>query len=300
MLYDGGFLLVAVLVALVITSVLKAPRGPISRLFSLPPLVHIGRISYGLYLWHWPVILFLTSARTGASGFGLLTLRLTVSLALAELSFWALEKPILARTFPMPRLMAVALAAMVAFVAVAGPWIAVPRAGDGAAFASKLDTLAKSQEQHSKDLTKAVAKPVNPVTPPVASTAPATVPNLPGGTPAVTPNPVPAEPINMFLVGDSTAWSAALAVQDYQSQYKVNLFDGSRVGCGIAPGVGAGDGDQAPVKYGECWDWAQRWQQTVAAQHPTVSVMVLGHWEVVNRKVNGQVMHIGQPSTTAC
>ena len=291
-LYHGGFLLVAVLVALVIASLLKAPRGPVSRLFSLPPLVHIGRISYGLYLWHWPVILFFNAERTGVSGSGLLLLRVAISLSVAEVSFWCLETPILSRTFPRPRLVTVSLAAVVALVAVAGPLVAVPRAGGGAAFASKLDTLAKSQEQHSEDLTKPLA------TPPTASASPkaaAPVQTLPGGTPAATANPVPSEPVKLFLVGDSTAWSAALAVGSYQAQYKVNLVDGSRIGCGIAPGVGAGDGDQAPVKYGECWDWATRWQQSVAAQHPAVSLMVLGHWEVVNRKVNGTVMHIGQP-----
>jgi peptidoglycan/LPS O-acetylase OafA/YrhL len=293
-LYHGGFLVVAVLVALVITSLLKAPLGPVSRLFSLPPLVHIGRISYGLYLWHWPVILFFNAARTGASGSGLLLMRVLISLALAELSYRYLEQPILSRTFPRPRLVTVSLAAVVALVALAGPVIAVPRAGGGAAFASKLDKLAASQEKHSEDLTKPVATAPTASASPKAA-LPVKVPPVPGGKAVTTSNPVPAEPVKMFLVGDSTAWSAALAVQNYQSQYKVNLFDGSRIGCGIAPGVGAGDGDQAPVKYGECWDWATRWQQTVAAQHPTVSVMVLGHWEVVNRKVNGKVMHVGQP-----
>jgi peptidoglycan/LPS O-acetylase OafA/YrhL len=301
MLYHGGFLLVAVLVALIIASLLKAPRGPVSRLFSLPPLVHIGRISYGLYLWHWPVILFFNAQRTGMSGFGLLVLRITLALALAELSYWYLEQPIIAGVFPNPRLVTAGLAALVAFVAVAGPWVAVPRSSGAnqAAFASKLDSLAKSQEKHSAELAKPVATPPS-VSPkvsasPKVSKAPTPKQVLPGGVPEATPNPLPAEPIKMFLVGDSTAWSAGLAMHDLTASYKVNLLDGSRVGCGIAPGVGAGDGDQAPVKYGECWDWATRWQQTVAAQHPTVSLMVLGHWEVVNRKVNGKVMHIGQP-----
>ena len=33
--------------------------GPAVRLFSLPPLVYLGKISYGTYLWHWPVIVLL-------------------------------------------------------------------------------------------------------------------------------------------------------------------------------------------------------------------------------------------------
>jgi peptidoglycan/LPS O-acetylase OafA/YrhL len=311
LLYHGGFLVVAVLVALVLASLLRAPLGPVSRLFQLPPLVHIGRISYGLYLWHWPVILFFTATRTGLSGSGLLALRIGIAFALAELSYWCVERPILERTFrnpfPTRRIAVVAVAGFVAFVAIAGPFLAVPRSGGsgGASFASKLDTLAQKQEQHSDQLTKKAATPsaaASPAPKASASAAPkvsAPPAKLPGGVPPIDPNPVPAEPISMLLVGDSTAWSAGLAVENETAAWKVNLIDGSRVGCGIAPGVGAGDGDQAPVKYGECWDFAQRWQQTVAAQHPTVSVLVLGHWEVVNRKVDGKVMHIGQPGYDA-
>ena len=40
------------------------PRGPVRALLSLAPLVWIGTISYGLYLWHWPVLLVLTPGRT--------------------------------------------------------------------------------------------------------------------------------------------------------------------------------------------------------------------------------------------
>jgi hypothetical protein len=101
--------------------------------------------------------------------------------------------------------------------------------------------------------------------------------------------------LNVLLVGDSTAWSADLALQDRAYAWKVNLINAARIGCGIAPGAGAGDGDQAPVKYGECWNWPTQWQQTVAVQRPDISLVVLGHWEVVNRNVNGKVMHIGQP-----
>ena len=295
LLYRGGFLVVALVVAILLAALVKAPRGPISRLLSLPPLVHIGRISYGLYLWHWPVILFATASRTGLHGSNLLAFRLVASLTLAELSYGLVERPILSGGIRGRRLAIVSLVAAVGLVGVAGPWSAVARAGggNGASVASKLDSLAKVQERDSSALTKKRVTAVKPTTPSVTSTS--TAEKLPGGAPAVVPNPVPAEPVNAVLFGDSTAWTAALALQGMGPAWKVNLINASHIGCGIAPGVGAGDGDQAPVKYGECWTWPQDWLKTVQVQKPDISLVVLGHWETVNRKVGNVVMHIGQP-----
>jgi peptidoglycan/LPS O-acetylase OafA/YrhL len=299
LLYRGGFLVVAVLVALVIASLIRAPRGPVSRLLGLAPVAHIGRISYGLYLWHWPVILFFNGARTGLIGPALLCTRIGISLALAELSYWLMERPILAGFMPGRRLAAVGLVGVIMLAGIAGPWSVLPRASgaNDANFASKLDAMAQKQNAETQRLIRQRVtlpkKPVpTPAPPPVYSKTPGQLPN---GVPYVPPNPVPAEPLNVLLVGDSTAWSANLALQDRAYAWKINLINAARIGCGIAPGAGAGDGDQAPVKYGECWNWPQEWQQTVAVQRPDVSLVVLGHWEVVNRNVNGKVVHIGQP-----
>ena len=40
-----------------------APRSLVVRLLELPPLPQWGRISYGVYLWYWPVLLVLTGQR---------------------------------------------------------------------------------------------------------------------------------------------------------------------------------------------------------------------------------------------
>ena len=76
----------------------------------------MGRISYGLYLWHWPVYLTLTQTRTGLDGFWLLALRVAVSVGLAALSFYALERPIRAGTFRLPKPQIVAIAVVSALV----------------------------------------------------------------------------------------------------------------------------------------------------------------------------------------
>jgi SGNH domain (fused to AT3 domains) len=59
---------------------------------SARPLVAIGLRSYSLYLWHWPVRVFV-APRPGLHGVALFALRLPVSVVLAEISFRVVERP---------------------------------------------------------------------------------------------------------------------------------------------------------------------------------------------------------------
>ena len=92
MLYRGGFSLVAVAAAGMIAGAMT--RGPVRTLLAVPPLPAIGLISYGLYLWHWPIYVWLSPDRTGLAGHRLLALRLVVTFAVAILSFRLVERPI--------------------------------------------------------------------------------------------------------------------------------------------------------------------------------------------------------------
>lgn len=92
-LYRGGFLAVALCTAAVIAAVMQ-PGSPVGRLLGVRPLVLLGLISYGAYLYHWPLFLLLTESQTGASPVVLFGLRITATLSLATLSLVLLERPI--------------------------------------------------------------------------------------------------------------------------------------------------------------------------------------------------------------
>ena len=72
------------------------PPGPglVSKFLSIPFLRWAGLISYGLYLYHWPIFLFLDEERTGLSTTPLFVVRMAVTLVIALASYFLLEQPI--------------------------------------------------------------------------------------------------------------------------------------------------------------------------------------------------------------
>ena len=119
-LYEGGFFLMGLIAVVSIASAAGDQTTVVNRALSWKPLVWIGSISYGLYLWHWPIFVFLDENRTQIEGYPLLALRLAVTFVVAALSFYFVEKPVRrtdfsARRFALPILGATVLAAVLFF-----------------------------------------------------------------------------------------------------------------------------------------------------------------------------------------
>ena len=93
-LYRGGFVIAAVLVAVVIASITQPKYGPLGHVLALKPLRFIGLISYGLYLWHWPVFIALSPTRVPLDGYALFAVRVAATLTIATLSYYLIEMPI--------------------------------------------------------------------------------------------------------------------------------------------------------------------------------------------------------------
>jgi peptidoglycan/LPS O-acetylase OafA/YrhL len=95
-MYRGGFSVAALSAVALVAALTTSPEGPIARALAARPLVAIGRISYGLYLWHWPIFLILAPQLTGFSAGATLVVRFTATFAAAVLSWVMLERPVLA------------------------------------------------------------------------------------------------------------------------------------------------------------------------------------------------------------
>ncbi|WP_420452573.1 acyltransferase family protein [Ilumatobacter sp.] len=92
-LYRGGLLALSIATALLVAVVVH-PASRLGELMGSAPLVWVGERSYGIYLWHLPVIAFTPDTVLGDEPVLLGTLQVVVSVGLAALSWTAVEDPI--------------------------------------------------------------------------------------------------------------------------------------------------------------------------------------------------------------
>jgi peptidoglycan/LPS O-acetylase OafA/YrhL len=65
------------------------------RIAAAPPVAWLGLVSYGVFLWHYPIVLKLSGGIGGASFLPLLAGTLAISIACAAGSYYALERPVM-------------------------------------------------------------------------------------------------------------------------------------------------------------------------------------------------------------
>ncbi len=102
-LYKGGFWLTELGALALIVCASQGQHSLVARALSWRPLRLLGTISYGVYLWHWPVNVFLSSERVHLHSFPLHALRFAVTFAIAGASYRFLERPIRRHGVPFGR-----------------------------------------------------------------------------------------------------------------------------------------------------------------------------------------------------
>jgi peptidoglycan/LPS O-acetylase OafA/YrhL len=187
-MFEGGFLLCAVLAAVVVADARLVDQGVLGRVLATPPLHFLGTISYGIYLWHWPIFVYLNGARTGLSEWPLDLVRVGLTLAVATASFFLVEQPIRRAQFRKRELV----------------WVA-PLAGLVAAFVMVVATIpAVADPAKVVGTTKVVATPGQAVA-------------GAGGYTDETPirlsaAPSASDPLRVMLLGDSVMHDASFGI----------------------------------------------------------------------------------------
>ncbi len=280
--YSGGFFLLGLSVAAVILAAVAAPASLVPRLLSFSPIRYVGRISYGLYIWHWPIFLWLDNGRTGLLGWQLFAVRVLVTFAVSVASFHLVERPIRMGTF----------------VSQWRAWLVVPAGVGGVVVAVVAATTGTS------------ALAAGPATAP-----PATVGT--GSTTVTTTSPATTAqgpPVKVLLFGDSVALTLGLGLGEPQveAKYGYTLWDQGILGCGVVDGpqveVKGARADTPPPCNGSTLTpgepvanqpYQNQWLDSLNQIKPNVVMLLAGRWEVVDRLYRGSWTNILNPTYAA-
>lgn len=93
----GGLLVVSMVTAVGLAGAVAVGDGWYRRIFASPVLVYLGMLTYGLYLWHWPVTLWLAEYAPQWGTPTRILVGSAITIAVASASFHLLEVPIMAR-----------------------------------------------------------------------------------------------------------------------------------------------------------------------------------------------------------
>ncbi len=268
--YRGGSVLFAVTVAVVIAAAMSG--GPVRGGLALPPLPWIGRISYGLYLWHWPLIVWLVPTRVDVSGPKLTLLRIAATFAAATASYYLVERPIRegahrrARTYAWLAPVGVTVAAFALVASAAGatpPPSYVLNIGDpircGHPQPAELQAARRENQRRGPlDL------------------------------------PSRARDLRLLLVGDSTACSLWPGLRVVGRANHLAVAQGSVFGCGVASGeITTTRGEQITPHSERCHQLGDDALRTMLPKaRPDVVVWMSG-WEKSDLVVDGETLVSG-------
>jgi len=261
-LFEGGYFLFALGVAVVILCVVTTQGASLSRSLGNPVFRYVGKISYGTYLWHVPLFALLSAERLHLAGYPLLAVRMAVTLVVASGSYYLVEEPIRrrrTRTFTEWRAWLLTATAFVGVVAVT--------------VAATLPTVAEAAGPVRVQGAEYVGPPVK-----VLVFGDSVAWRL--GFAMQASQPQSSYDVNI----DNGAIIGCGLLRS--SQY---LFYG----------VVHQEVPQCSTDVPANEQWPAQWKGDLAQFDPNVVVVLAGRWEVSDRLIDGHWLHIGQPAFDA-
>ncbi|NBW91825.1 MAG: acyltransferase, partial [Actinobacteria bacterium] len=269
-LYKGWLAVATVASMLIIAAVVRSGGSLIQKLFSFSLLVEIGRRSYGLYLWHWPIFV-VAGARLSSTR---LAYALTATVIVNEFVYQFIETPARKGAIGIwfkkrrelsavrRRLPFVFSAAVAALVGVSSVQLSGIQARDVSVDTGNTDVVF-----------------VAPTSVPVSVT---TVPNAP-----VTSTTLAKLPRRLLIVGDSQAHAVAIN-KPSGIEKTFTITDGSIDGCGVYDrGVGiGGESGKFRRNFANCAGFEKKWTKAATSSKADVALVIIGAWEVMDLQIN--------------
>ena len=266
-LYAGGFAAYSLLSVAVIAAAIQ-PKGVVRAVLSHSILRWIGRISYGAYVFHWPIYLTLTADRTGLGDVGLFALRLSITFALAALSLRWLENPVRRGQFLAGRAGLAALPVAFAVVWIAVSLVPKPQSS----FAVDLENL----DAYVDGFIRSHTPPTDPPPPTLSSEAP-----------------------RVAFFGDSTALRLGIGFHYAQEQTGAMHFSrgAARLGCGVVRKglIRTGSWEHREL---DCPGFQESWARAIRQEQPDIAVVMSASWDLRDRRLPGDTTwrSIGDPT----
>ena len=260
--YQWLLALVSILSLVAVLAAVHPGASWFRHVLSWQPLVELGKRSYGLYLWHWPIFVFCEATDGSAQR---VVGALMITAAVSELCYRFVETPVRrgalgrwwrATTLQQRRVrlaMGGALVlTLVGFYASVGPY---DRAVGG------------------EDATFSAPTPA-------------------GGSTTVAP--AARGPLNVVLVGDSTAHSLAVNAPEGLDDV-IALTNGALDGCSVYDGGRVRtERDGVSNSFAICEDWQEDWADEAQEADAQVALVVLGAWDVFDLETSdGDVLTFG-------
>ncbi len=310
---------VSILAMIVIAVVVYPTSKGIRSILGWKPLVEVGRRSYGIYLWHWPI--FVIGHVYHSASYPKFVIGIAVTVGISEACFRCVETPIrkgvLTRWLHNQRhaigtdrtkrvritstVIGGAIAVILALFAFYVRLDHFDAAKGGGAAAFNLDPLAGATTATTVTgvgavpgagvvpgatsvpgaVTTAAGGPVDPVPSSLPSAVvPVTAVGVPASTVPSTPTTAAALPRKLVVVGDSQAHALAINLPNGIAS-TFTITDGSVEGCGVYD-TGNVISKRATFKrsFTNCGGWAQKWGSAASSSHADVALVVIGAWDV--------------------
>jgi peptidoglycan/LPS O-acetylase OafA/YrhL len=221
--YPGAAALVPTVAGVLLIASGALPRGP-GILLRLAPVRFLGKISYSLYLWHWPMFilggLFLAGPLQQPLSTGQAVALAALSIPVATVSWFFIEEPFRRGRIPLPRPSRVVAAGVAAMLAVA----LIGTSFDFGA-QSALANIGGGPADPTPEVTATASRAATP-TPsvPPETLAPSQTPTpIPAMTPALTPTPTPVD-TGTYALTSATRPSLGKASKDFEQPWYDNCL----------------------------------------------------------------------------